>query len=43
MQREKLTKDGGKVDRMLYAGNNNLERARDIFAKWLSNTDHASS
>jgi hypothetical protein len=27
---EKWTKDGTKVDRMLYAGNN-LERAREIF------------
>lgn len=29
---EKWTKDGMKVDRMLYAGNN-LEEARDVFAK----------
>ncbi len=29
---EKWTKDGAKVERMLYAGNN-LEKARDIFAK----------
>jgi hypothetical protein len=29
---EKWTKDGSKVDRMLYAGNN-LEKAKDIFAK----------
>jgi hypothetical protein len=27
---EKWTKDGSKVDRMLYAGNN-LDRAREIF------------
>ena len=27
---EKWTKDGGKVDRMLYAGNN-LDKAREIF------------
>lgn len=29
---EKWARDGLRVDRMLYAGNN-LERARDIFAK----------
>jgi hypothetical protein len=29
---EKWTKDGMKVDRMLYAGNN-LDEAREIFAK----------
>ena len=29
---EKWTKDGTKVDRMLYAGNN-LDKARNIFAK----------
>jgi hypothetical protein len=29
---EKWTKDGAKVDRMLYAGNN-LERARQLFAE----------
>jgi len=29
---EKWTKDGAKVDRMLHAGNN-LDKARDIFAK----------
>jgi hypothetical protein len=29
---EKWTKDGTKVDRMLYAGNN-LERAKDVFAE----------
>jgi hypothetical protein len=29
---EKWTKDGTKVDRMLYAGNN-LDKARDIFAR----------
>jgi hypothetical protein len=28
---EKWTRDGTKVDRMLYAGNN-LDKARDIFA-----------
>jgi hypothetical protein len=28
----KWMKDGGKVDRMLYAGNN-LDKARDVFAK----------
>jgi hypothetical protein len=28
---EKWTKDGSKVDRMLYAGNS-LDKARDIFA-----------
>jgi hypothetical protein len=28
---EKWTKDGAKVDRMLYAGNN-LEKAREVFA-----------
>ncbi len=29
---EKWTKDGAKVERMLYAGNN-LDKARQIFAK----------
>jgi hypothetical protein len=29
---EKWTKDGAKVDRMLYAGNN-LDKARDVFAR----------
>jgi hypothetical protein len=29
---EKWTKDGAKVDRLLYAGNN-LDKARDLFAK----------
>jgi len=29
---EKWTRDGSKVDRMLYAGNN-LERAKDIFTE----------
>jgi hypothetical protein len=29
---EKWTKDGTKVDRLLYAGNN-LDKARDLFAK----------
>jgi hypothetical protein len=29
---EKWTKDGTKIDRMLYAGNN-LDKARDIFAR----------
>jgi hypothetical protein len=29
---EKWTKDGSKVDRMLYAGNN-LEKAKEIFAE----------
>jgi hypothetical protein len=29
---EKWTKDGSKVDSLLYAGNN-LEKARDLFAK----------
>ena len=29
---EKWTKDGQKVDRLLYAGNN-LDKARDIFAE----------
>jgi hypothetical protein len=29
---EKWTRDGTKVDRMLYAGNN-LDKARNIFAK----------
>jgi hypothetical protein len=29
---EKWTKDGTKVDRLLYAGNN-LEKAKDIFAE----------
>jgi hypothetical protein len=28
---EKWTKDGAKIDRLLYAGNN-LEKARDVFA-----------
>ena len=27
---EKWTKDGGKIDRMLYAGNN-LDKAREVF------------
>ena len=34
---EKWTKDGSKVDSLLYAGNN-LDKARDLFAK-LSNID----
>jgi hypothetical protein len=29
---EKWTKDGGKVDRMLYAGNN-FDKARQLFAE----------
>src|SRR5262249_19016926 len=29
---EKWTKDGAKVDRLLYGGNN-LDKARDVFAK----------
>ena len=29
---EKWTKDGTKIDRMMYAGNN-LDKARDVFAK----------
>jgi hypothetical protein len=29
---EKWTRDGTKIDRMLYAGSN-LEKARDVFAK----------
>jgi hypothetical protein len=37
---EKWTKDGSKVDRMLYAGNN-LERARDILPA-PSGTGHGS-
>jgi hypothetical protein len=29
---EALTKDGGKIDRLLYAGNN-LDKARTVFAE----------
>jgi hypothetical protein len=32
LQGQKWTKDGTKVDRMLFAGNN-LEKAKDIFAE----------
>ena len=38
---EKWTKDGSKVERMLYAGNS-LAKAQEIYLRELSRIDHGS-